>query len=385
MSDDLSTASERQLEVWAFGRQGVVTDRELAEAALREIARRAEAARAEAARAEAARTDAAGAEAPRHGAALTGARGSDASGDAGGREGESEHPEPSASDRQQHRMRLTGLVGVVAAVLGLGAVGVALTTPDPDPLAIFERAETATDQEWTARLAQGFSDAITLGPRTIDLGDGIIGVAFRTAAVADGRSTEYDPYCLVTTDTSNASGATPYGGACTLPERFATDGLTLPVRPSTTGSGFDTALWGPIGAPRLEVDRDLARIGTLMSVIDWMVYPSFPEPGVDPLAFVDDPDRLLLGPTPLPLARSEASTLDIATSAYLLRGETDDAGPVLCAHTAVPDEGETTTCASLSTVQRQGLDYTITADGRSWIVSIGADGPQRTDTLRPAD
>jgi hypothetical protein len=48
MSDDLSTATERQLEVWAFGRQGVVTDRELAEAALRELARRAERNRADA-------------------------------------------------------------------------------------------------------------------------------------------------------------------------------------------------------------------------------------------------------------------------------------------------------------------------------------------------
>lgn len=379
--DSLAAADSRLLEVWAFGRQGVVTDRELAEAALRELAARGEAARAAAARAAAAQSEAARAQEARAEASAQGDPGGEASALASG----NAHPESWESARQRDRMRLTGMVGVVGAVIGLGAVSVALSTPDPDPLAIFERAESAADQEWTARLAQGFSDAITLGPRTIDLGGGIIAVAFRTAAVADGRSTEYDPYCLVTTDTSTSEGLSAYGGACTLPERFATDGITLPVRPSTTGSGFDTALWGPNGAPRLDTDRDLEGIGVLTSIVDWLVYPSFPEPGADPLAIVDDPDRLLLGPTPLPLSRPEASTLDIATSAYLLRGETEGSGPVLCAHTAVPDEGETTTCASLSTVQRQGLEYTITADGRSWIVSIGADGPERADTLLAAD
>jgi len=85
MSDDLSRASDRQLEVWAFGRQGVVTDRELAEAALRELARRAELTSAGTSRTDAAQP--AVDESPR-GAASTG--GADRSGGSGGGSG---HPE----------------------------------------------------------------------------------------------------------------------------------------------------------------------------------------------------------------------------------------------------------------------------------------------------
>jgi len=41
-AENVEDADDAQLEVWAFGRQGRVTDRELAEAALRELIRRGE-------------------------------------------------------------------------------------------------------------------------------------------------------------------------------------------------------------------------------------------------------------------------------------------------------------------------------------------------------
>lgn len=372
---DLSTAGERQLEIWAFGRQGVVTDRELAEAALLELARRAEVARAEAARLEVARTVEAQGEAAR----AERARADD--------ETESEHPEsPAAIAAESHRrrMRATGLAGVIAAVLGLGVVSTSLAAPDPDPLAIFERPASEADAAWEARLTQDYIIAVTAGPRVIDIGEGLVAVAFRSAAVADGRSTAFDPYCLFTSESTESGAPLSLSGACLTPDRFATEGIVLPVSPSAASTGFDTVVWGPTGAPVLERDRELESIGGITSVLDWMVYPSFGE-GEDAFAGIDDPDRVLMGPALLPFADREAVELGITATVYVLEGETATAGPVLCAAAAAPGERASTACAPLEAVRRGGLAFTIIADDRDWVVTIGADGLDRADTVRRAD
>lgn len=377
---DLSTTAERQLEIWAFGRQGVVTDRELAEAALRELARRAAVARAEREQAEAAQLEAARVEAAR----AEQARAERAAADD---EGAGEHPEsPAAIAAESHRrrMRVTGISGVIAAVLGLGVVSTSLAAPDPDPLAIFERPASEADDAWEARLTQDFIIAISAGPRVIDVGDGLVGVAFRSAAVADGRSTAFDPYCLFTSESTESGAPLSLSGACLTPDRFAAEGIVLPVRPSTEGEGFDTVVWGPTGAPVLERERELDAIGGITSVLDWMVYPSFGE-GEDAFAGIDDPERLLMGPARVPFTIDDAIELGITATVSVREGEAEDAGPVLCAAAATPGERETTACAPLEAVRRDGLAFTIIADDREWVVTIGADGPDRADTLRRAD
>lgn len=379
-SPDMSSTDERQLEIWAFGRQGVVTDRELAEAALLELARRAEVARAEAVRAEAARLEAARTvEAQGEAARAERARADD--------ETESEHPEsPAAIAAESHRrrMRATGLAGVIAAVLGLGVVSTSLAAPDPDPLAIFERPASEVDAAWEARLTQDYIIAVTAGPRVIDIGEGLVAVAFRSAAVADGRSTAFDPYCLFTSESTESGAPLSLSGACLTPDRFATEGIVLPVSPSAASTGFDTVVWGPTGAPVLERDRELESIGGITSVLDWMVYPSFGE-GEDAFAGIDDPDRVLMGPALVPFVDPEALELGIAATVYLLEGPSADAGPVLCAAAGTTGERASTACSPLEAVRRGGLAFTIIADDDEWVVTIGADGPDRLDTVRRAD
>lgn len=379
MSGDLSTATERQLEMWAFGRQGVVTDRELAEAALRELARRAQVARAEVAR----------------GIVTSGNELESQPSDHIGRTNDTsmavDDATTTALRRHRRRMRTTGFAGLTAAAIALVPLVGTLTQLSGDSLAAFGGTETATDREWSERLTRDFVVAVTQGPRVFRLGDGVTAVVFRSAAVADGRSTEYDPYCLVVS-TAPASATEPaFSGTCLLPEKFAVDGVSFPVRPSITGTGLDTVVWEPTGLPRLDRNAPLESSGEVRSVLDWMTFPTVIGFS-DPLSFVDEPDRLLLGPANVLLnADDEATTASpyVFLSAYLLSGESPDAGPVLCANAFVTGGGssidETTTCASLSTVRRQGLSIEFTAEGRDWEVQLGADGRDRTDRLVAAD
>lgn len=366
MNDDFSTVDARQLEVWAFGRHGNTIDRERAESALRELRRRADAARV-----EAERHTAEGETAER----LTAAAQPPGDGESAG-----EHPEPSA--RHRHRMLRTGQAGVVAALLAIGAGGVALSLPDPDPFAVFDRAPTEEELGWQSLLENSFGSVITLGPRVVDLDDSLAAIVFRSAAVADGRSTAYDPYCIVVSDGSEDPGRSIVNGACVLPERLSREGFVLPLRPAKTGSGYELAAWGPQGGPRLETVESLDGIGEATSVLDWMIYPTSQ---TDATQLVDDPAQLLLGPATVPLLTEGEITPNVTTVASLLQARIEGADPLFCVRSIVPEEGATEVCAPLATVRRDGLEYTVTAEGRAWVVSIGADGPQRADGIRSAD
>lgn len=366
-SADLSTVDTRRLEEWAFGRQGADADPLRAEAAGRELARRAQAARA-------ARADEATARATTRGEA-------DALADD---DLDPEHP--ASSERpppptHRHRMLLTGIAGLAAAALGLAAIPVALSQPDPDPLAIFEGDRTREDRDWETRLTQNSVTAVTLGPRSIEVADGLTVIAFRAAAVVDGRSTEYDPYCLFTAEGASGSPSA-FGGSCTVPERFASEGIVLPIAPSASGEGFDTVIWGPTGAPRLETGRELDGIGAGESVLDWMAFPVLASGGGDPLALVSEPDRLVLGPSVLPVYSPDDDSRAITTSIFLLDGESVETGPVFCVQASFAVDDTTTTCALLSAVRRDGLAFSVIGEGREWEVRIDADGPTRRDSVR---
>lgn len=384
MANPIADADDAQLEVWAFGRQGRVTDRELAEAALRELIRRGEE-RAAAEQRERASV------APER-AALD---------DDGVNDGDSatdpdKSPDDAASavvaERHNRRMRATGRAGIAAAALTLLAVA-PLLTPSPtagDPLAVFDRPVTDADEAWVATLTGDYVSGITLGPRAVDLGDGLTAMAFRAAATVDGRSTAYDPYCLWVSERGSSTAPGSLSGTCTLPERFATEGLSVPLRPSVSGTGLDIVSWGPTGSPILAENQPLPSYGGVRSVLDWLVFPSVGD-STDPLAIVGDPERLLMGPSIVGLnAAQGVAGLDLTTWAYLREGQSADA-PVLCVVSLVTDPTvdataplETGTCAPLEAVQRQGLRYTLTSAGVEWEVLIGPDGEGRTDRVQPA-
>lgn len=370
MSSEFDAVDDAQLEQLAFGRQGRVYDRELAEAALRELARRG------AARGPAASPGSASADPD---AVVDPAAADD-------------NADTVAADRHRRRIRATGIAAVTAAALAL--VGIApLISAAPlagDPFAIFERPATADDEAWGAQLTRDQVTGITLGPRTADLGDGLTAVVFRSAATVDGRSTAFDPYCLFVAESRDDGELAALSGTCALPERFATEGLRLDLRPSAQGGGLDVVTWGPTGGPRLNQYQSPAALSGVRSVLDWLVFPSGAES--DLLAIVDEPDQLLMGPSNVPLLAAEGvAALDSQTWAYLREGQSGD-GPVLCVVTLVIDPTadqlaplETRTCAPLATVTRQGLAQTVTSAGRDWEIVIGPDGEGRSDRVRPAD
>jgi hypothetical protein len=273
-------------------------------------------------------------------------------------------------------MLATGWAGVAAAALALvGGVAV-IGQPNDDPLAIFERAATERDGEWETRLLESGVAAVTLGPRVVDFADGRSAIAFRSAAVGDGTSTEWDPYCIVISD-PNAPDDRPWvsGGACVSPEQFARDGLIAPLGTSTTGTGIDRVLWGPVGGPRLERNGSFEFSDTFgESVIDRMVYPDADT------SFLDDPSRLLMGPVTL-LAGEAADESFVLASAYLVSGDDRGDEPTFCVYVGANDGTSSTACAALSAVRLAGIDVPLSAGGNTWTITIDPDGPNRMDSL----
>lgn len=382
MTADLSTVDSRQLEAWAYGRQSADVDRARAYDAQRELLRRAEVPRADRARVEAAAT-----------LATLASTANDTADDTavdtqGALESASEHPDPmlASNERRRRRMLRTGIAGVAAAALALGAGVAVLNQPNPDPWSVFDRAETEADRVWAERLVGvGLSGGYVEGPRAVELGDGIVAIVTRVSTVPDGRSTEWDSVCLAVGSTIRDEPTGSLGLSCTYLERFEREGLSAAERPSATGGGYDTISWSPSGGPQLEPNVPLEALAGSVSVLDYMAFPAFVEPPTDALATIAQPERLVMGPAALPIASNDRDTPTVDVFTYLLQGETETAGPVFCALGVTGTEPQTTACAPLSIVRRQGLAFTVVSDARAWVVTIAADGPDRRDTLRLAD
>ncbi len=372
MANAFDDVDDAQLEVWAFGREGRVTDRELAESALGELIRRGE--------------ERAAAAAAAHRAEQTGAaaRAVPASTDHGINDGATT---ATTADRHARRMRATGRTGLALAALTLLGVSALPVAPGGggDPLTVFERPATAEDNAWVAQLTRDYVSGVTLGPRSVNLGDGVTAVAFRAAATVDGRSTAYDPYCLWLRDGGSSTAPGSLSGTCTLPERFATEGIAFALRPSSGGQGLDVVAWGPTGGPRLLQNQPVPTIGGIRSVLDWLVFSSVGTT-INPLAVVGDRDGLLMGPSVIPL-NAEGPAPAVTTWAYLRQGESDD--PVLCIVSVVDEPGggvigptQTRSCAPLAAVRRSGISHIVRVEGGDWSVLVGPDGDGRSDRLR---
>jgi len=209
MNDPLSTASEEQLAEWAFGRQGVVTDRELAEAALRELARRAAAKNDT--------TDAAEAESS-----------------------------PAADPPS--RARVTRTVVLLAASIVLAAIVaivllVVLLRP-PSSLAIFDREPSTAEISLSALMNEqvlgGDADARILAESPT-----ATVVGFRTDSLSSEPS---GSVCVAVVESAETSDA-----ACMGLDEFSVDGMEVTLSGQTGLFAID---WGPEGDAQVRLPDD---------------------------------------------------------------------------------------------------------------------------------
>lgn len=364
----LSAADDAQLARWAYGRADSDADRQLADGAIIELARRADAARMAAEAAEAAR--------------LAAVRAAEAAATA-------DEDEADAAHKHRRRMLATGLPGVVAAALALGAGVVVLAQPEPDPMAIFHEADPESAREWAARISTNVPGTITAGPRAFELGDRYVAVVTRISTVPDGQSTAWDSYCLTVSEGGTVNGAWALSTTCTYPERFEREGIFFPRRSSPEGGGLDAITWSATAWPRLErnvpLDTDAAQF---TSVLDWMAYPSPLDPDFSLDSLLDEPTDLLMGPAYVALYAEDPEAFfdsDLTTTAHLAAGAIATSEPRLCVQVTGPEGSAASTCGQLADARRNGLEVPVTITGRTWIVTIDPDGPNRYDSIRLAD
>lgn len=349
MNRDLSEADDRELERLAYSRADTSERAALADAAAQELARRADVVAAERASAELAASIANLPE-----------------------QNERESAPDDAEDGRRRRMRAVGVAGVISALLAIPTVGWALALPDPDPLAIFDEPESQEDREWASRLQQGYTSNITRGPRVTPLGNDRFGIVYLASTVPDGRSTEWDLYCITVADLPEGSGGWSAGGSCVLPSVFKESGVVASPGGSTSGSGLFA--WGPVGGPRLENDQSLQGNEQTLSVLDVIAFGAYGGSAVvEPFDDIDEPDRLLMGPSAVYVSReAEGSGADF--SAYLIDSAELDGEPEYCLRARHPEVTSTTSCGPLSRVERSGLTVQLRTPESVWTVGVNIDG-----------
>ena len=275
-------------------------------------------------------------------------------------------------------MRVTGIVGVVSAVIALGAIVEVQRQPDSDPLAIFDRPATRVDQEWAERLSQDPALVVTSGPRVITREGRLDVIAARISTVPDGRSTSYDAYCLYL-GLVFEEGGWSLTADCTYPARFEEAGLSSTISASVEGAGFDNVVWGPIGAPRVERNVPNEVADDNRNLVEWMMQPNYIALArANPLENVDEPERLLAGPKLANDVREIAGE-DLTVEIFLLAGSDGRSEPDLCIHVQHPAAEPATSCRDLSTAERNGLGLMLQIAGEPWIVSVSDNGSVLAD------
>ncbi|MBX9717619.1 MAG: hypothetical protein K2X36_02105 [Microbacteriaceae bacterium] len=363
MNRDLSHADGHELERLAYSRADTPERMALADAAAQELARRADVVAAERASAELAASIASLPE-----------------------QNERESALDDAEEGRRRRMRAVGVAGVISALLALPTMGWALALLDPDPLAIFDEPESQEDREWAERLSQGYASDITRGPRVTPLGNDRFGIMYRASTVPDGRSTEWDLYCIVVADLPEGSGGWGGGGSCVLPSVFEEAGLAAGMNgPVGSTYGSDVFAWGPIGRPRLDNDQSLRSNEQTLSVLDVIAFGAYGATTVaDPFEDLADPDRLLMGPSAVYVSReSEASGADF--SAYLIKSTDPEGEPEYCLRARHPDVDSVTSCSTLSSVERSGLSVQLRTPESVWTVGVNIDGSVSSSVFPLAD
>ncbi len=227
MRDPLSMADERQLAEWAFGREGVVTDRELAEAALRELARRAEVKR------EAQREEEREAERAAELAAADTAH-------------DDTDPDDDAARAARSRTRRL-IIALVAAIVLAALVAIALVLVAARPvssLAIFDRDPTPTEVELTGLVWQlGLGDDAEA--RVLAESESATVIAFRYFLLSSHSS---GTVCVAVVEFEVVSGI-----SCQPADDVEVAGITATLSGRT---GLFAIEWGPTGEPQIRLPDD---------------------------------------------------------------------------------------------------------------------------------
>lgn len=359
MKHDLSEADDQELERLAYSRADTAERIALAVAAGQELARRADVVAAARVSAERA---ASVVSLPEH--------------------SERESAPDDAEESKRRRMRAVGVAGLISVLLAIPTVGWAITLPDPDPLTIFDEAESEEDREWEERLSQGWTSNITQGPRVTPLGNDRFGIVYRASSVPDGRSTEWDLYCIAVVELSDGSGGWGGGGSCVLPSVFDETGIVAGLDSAggtTSGSGLFA--WGPVGRPRLDNDQSFRGVEQTPSVLDVIAFGAYGGLALaDPFDGLDEPDRLLMGPTAVYVSQ-EAEDSGADFSAYLVESADPGGEPEYCLRARHPDVESVTSCAALSRVEQSGLTMQFRTPESLWTVGLNADGSINSGVL----
>jgi len=215
---DLSAVDGAQLEVWAFGRQGSVADRERAEAALLELARRAAAQRTS----STAR-------------ASTGSEIDSASEDSGVAHELEATPEP-LRRRRLTRLAVALAVGILS-IAGVATVLLATMPRESSSLDIFDRSETEAEAEIRRQL-QRVGQRVNVGPRVLTRDDLTTVVAYKSS---NGEGGAVDRVCLALIE---AAGVGDW--RCVQESAFVDEGAEFELYGI---AGVSTIVWGPNGEP----------------------------------------------------------------------------------------------------------------------------------------
>lgn len=360
MREQLSEVDDSQLERWAYGRANTSDERTRAAEAAKELKRRADLLRTAASRAESERPAAESAEGGLHASSF-----------------DEVVDEPSGSGSYRSRM-LAGVVsaGTVTAIV-IGAFVLGDSSQSTGPLAVFRTEETQLDRNWASRLESWGYSALTAGPRAVEVGDDFVMIAARVSTVPEGRSTEWDSYCLFVASPGSEDGAWALNQSCISPEEFEREGVSVVARVSRATDEVDVASWGPDSGPRFDAGRSFDELPTENG--------STLSPLADPLARYDgdsrvlsgviDPEELLMGPSVVhdaPLPSGDVVSVQLHLREGLL--PTEGSEPELCMSVAHTESASSQTCKPLQAALDSGISQTDVIAGDSWVIGVDVDG-----------
>ncbi len=363
--DDVTSADAALLQRWAFGRAETAGEIDRAAAALAELERRAAAERAAAERAGA---ETEGGQ-PEHGQPERGAA-------------ESEHPSVVDESRRGRRMLVTGLAGVLAALLAIPVVATQLTLPDPDPLAIFERPATAEDLAIVEQVERAWGQAVTVGPRIVATTDRGTAAVFRASTLPDGRSTEWDVYCVMWIAQLGGENSFSAGADCAVPPSFAESGVYVDTGIPRAGEPAMAVSWGPVGPPVVTLLSEAQRREQTPSPLDLLTYPGFPGQGGASLEGIGDASRLLMGPSTVLTAGGGAPDEELNVALFLQRSRATDGGdPLFCVRGFVTYAPAAIGCRPLDAALTEGLTLYVPSRAGGWFVEVAPDGMVTADLM----
>ncbi len=349
MSDDLSTATQQQLEVWAFGRQGVVTDRELAEAALRELARRAALVR-----------EVAATETHLARLSLPVSASAPAADDNSASYDDDDGSETDARPRgMSGRSRVVVAIAVITAlVIAVFVAQPLLRVGPPGSLDVFERPFTSEERD-LLRLLQSKGQTVSVGPRVLGVAEFGTVMAYRQIT-GNPVAPDRDVVCLAVSEFDRRLEVLQIADwQCVDRDLVQSEGAEVTL--VGLGGTYQVS-WGPRGDAVIEVSVSEAQRLAMDPGFE-SIFIDTPASDLDDWYITEQPlltqSGLLIENmrNSFPLARLLAEPGTVLTDAQLQGGEW------IAAYTAVlPDGSDRVVCIGVLTDGVQAETDCVTVD-----------------------